>query len=352
MPVVAVLALDRAIGFELMIPGQVFGMANLAEATEPWNSGGDPRRWADRGPEYSPRYDVRVCSARRSIDTVPQWGATEISTPFGLDAVPEADIVVVPGTESFFDEPPPEVIDVLREAANRGARIAGVCVGAFTIAAAGLLDGLRATTHWQWAGELARRHPSVEVDATVLFIDNGQILTSAGVASGMDLCLHLIRADAGAELAARTARRLVVPAWRDGGQAQYIEHVDPVDTSNSLHSTIAWMEKNASSPLDLDAIAKHASMSVRSLNRQFRAHVGTTPQQLLLRMRVDRARQLLESTTLPLDRIAEESGFGSHAAMRYHFGRVVGTAPHTYRSTYIARGGSDTVSSSPASGGH
>ncbi|MFX0574444.1 GlxA family transcriptional regulator [Nocardia nepalensis] len=344
MSVVAVLGLDHASGFELMIPGQVFGMANIASDADSWDLRVATKEPAGR--EACPRYEVRVCLRERSFTTALQFGATEIRTPFGLDAVAEADIVLVPGTAAFLEKPHPEVLEVLHDSAERGARIAAVCVGAFTIAAAGLLDDLRATTHWKWAEELASRHPSVEVDPTVLFVDNGQILTSAGVASGLDLCLHLLRSDAGAELAARTARRLVVPAWRGGGQSQYIEHLDPVDTSTSLHSTIDWMEENASAPLDLEAIAKHASMSVRSLNRQFRAHVGTTPLQLLLRMRVDRARRLLESTRLPLDRVAEQSGFGSHASLRYHFARVVGTAPHSYRSTYVSHDGSDRTTTS------
>lgn len=320
-------------GFELMIPGQVFGMANMSETTEPWSLSGV----APQATESASRYTVRLCSREGTVRTASAWGMAEICTPFALDTLTEADIVIVPGTEAFLEDPHPAVTEALREAAGRGARIAGVCVGAFTLAAAGLLDGRRATTHWQWAGELARRHPSVEVDPSVLFVDSGRFLTSAGVAAGIDLCLHLIRSDAGAEIAARTARRLVVPAWRDGGQAQYIEHQDPADAPNSLQSTIEWMERNASEPLYLQDIARHASMSVRSLNRKFRAQVGTTPQQLLLQMRVDRARQLLESTDLPLVRIAAESGFGTYASLRYHFGRIVGIAPQAYRSTYAVR---------------
>ncbi len=319
-------------GFELMIPGQVFGMANMSATTEPWSSEGA----APQGAGHASRYVVRLCSRERTVRTASAWGMTELRTPFTLDALIDADIVIVPGTETFLEDPHPAVAKALLEAFDRGARIASVCVGAFTLAGVGLLDGRRATTHWQWAGELARRHPSVEVDPNVLFVDSGRILTSAGIAAGIDLCLHLIRSDAGAEIAARTARRLVVPAWRDGGQAQYIEHQDPLDVPNPLQSTIEWMEQNASTPLALHDIARHASMSIRSLNRKFRAQVGTTPQQLLLQMRVDRARQLLESTNLPLVRIAAESGFGTYASLRYHFGRIVGIAPQAYRSTYAA----------------
>ena len=175
-------------------------------------------------------------------------------------------------------------------------------------------------------------------------MDNGQTLTSAGISSGLDLCLHLVRSDYGAELAAKTARRLVLPSWRDGGQAQFIERTDPVDPGHRLRPTIDWMARNASAPLDLSAIADHASMSVRSLTRHFRAHIGTTPLGLLMRMRVDSARHLLESTHLPVDRIAQESGFGSEAALRYHFARNVGVPPQKYRSGHLTAGSS----SSPA----
>jgi len=170
----------------------------------------------------------------------------------------------------------------------------------------------------------------------VLFVDEGPVLTSAGVASGLDLCLHLIRQHAGADLAGRTARRMVIPAWRDGGQAQYIEHAGPADSDHPLQPTIAWMEENALDALDLHAIAHHASISIRTLNRQFREHFGTTPLGLLARIRVDRARRLLESTGLTVDRIAEQSGFGSYPSLRFHFLRTVGVSPQKYRQSYTA----------------
>jgi transcriptional regulator GlxA family with amidase domain len=324
--IVAVLALDQVMGFELMIPSQVFGMANLAAM----------ERGADDDAPEPPGYEVRVCGQRPSISTTAEWGLVEIRTSYGLDALAEADLVVVPGTHRFLEEPEPQAISVLQAAADHGARVAAMCVGAFTLAAAGLLAGRRATTHWQFAGELARRYPDVDVDPSVLFVDGGPVLTSAGVASGMDLCLHLIRQHAGADLAARTARRLVVPAWRDGGQAQYIEHTGPTDADHPLQPTIAWMEENACDALDLQAIANHASVSVRTLNRQFRDHFGTTPLGLLAGMRVDRARRLLESTRLTTDRVAEQSGFGCYASLRYHFLRTVGVSPQKYRQSYTA----------------
>jgi transcriptional regulator GlxA family with amidase domain len=327
--IISVLALDQVMGFELMIPGQVFGMANMA-AAEARAPVGDPG---------VPPYEVRVCGQRPSISTTADWGMAEIRTSYGLDALVDADLVVVPGTHQFMEEPDPQVISALRAAADNGARVASMCVGAFTLAAAGLLDGRRATTHWQFADELARRYPAVDVDPTVLFVDEGPVLTAAGVASGLDLCLHLIRQHAGPDLAARTARRIVVPAWRDGGQAQYIEHAGPADAGHPLQPTITWMEENAVDALDLRAIANHAAVSVRTLNRQFREHFGTTPLGLLARMRIDRARRLLESTGLTMDRVAEQSGFGSYASLRYHFHRTVGVSPQKYRQSYEYRQG-------------
>ena len=324
--IIGVLALDQVMGFELMIPGQVFGMANLA-AAEPGaaNRNGAP-----------PPYEIRVCGQRPSIRTTADWGLVEMRTSYGMDALAQADLVVVPGTHLFLEEPDPQAISALRAAADNGARVAAMCVGAFTLAAAGLLDGRRATTHWQFAGELARRYPDIDVDPNVLFVDEGSVLTSAGVASGLDLCLHLIRQHAGPDLAGRTARRVVIPAWRDGGQAQYIEHVGPADADHPLQPTIAWMEEHALDALDLQAIANHASVSIRTLNRQFREHFGTTPLGLLVRMRVDRARRLLESTGLTVDRVSEQSGFGSYASLRYHFLRTIGVSPQKYRQSYTA----------------
>lgn len=314
--IVGVLGCDQVLGFELMVPGQVFGMANAS--------------LAETG--HDAQYDVRVCAANRATATTLEWGAVEIRTPFGLDEVVAADVVIVPGKQDFLVPPHPDVIAVLHAAYAAGARIGSICVGAFVLAASGLLDGRTVTTHWQWADSLRRRYPAVEVDPSAMFIDDGQVLTSAGVAAGLDLCLHLIRQDAGPDLADRTARRLVLPSWREGGQAPYIESTRPED--DSLQEIVEWMEDNALQPLDLGSIARHASMSVRSLNRHFRARLGTTPTQLLLQMRIERARRLLESTHLAMDWIAEQSGFATQASLRYHFVRSVGVPPQTYRNNY------------------
>lgn len=314
--IVVVLAQDHVMGFELMIPSLVFGMANEVLATR--------------------RYDVRVCGPRRRATTTADWGGVEFRTPHGLEAMAGADLVLVPGVHTFGEPPAPQVITAIRGAAESGARIASMCVGAFTLAATGLLDGRRVTTHWQWAAELARRFPAIDVDPSVLFVDNGATLTAAGVASGIDLCLHLIRQDAGPDVAAATARRVVVPVWRTGGQAQYIEHPAPAAADSPLSPTIAWMEENLTEPLDLPAIAAHAAVSVRTLNRRFQDHVGTTPLGMLTTMRIARARRLLEVTDLPVDRVAEQSGFGSYASLRHHFVRAVGVSPHRYRQSYVA----------------
>ncbi|MFI0481618.1 GlxA family transcriptional regulator [Actinomadura sp. 9N215] len=318
MHVVAVLALDDVVPFDLAVPGQVFGVTTTS---------GDV-----------PLYEVRVCTGPGGARTSASLGRMRVDSPFGLDALTAADTIVVPGHEDVRADPPAGVLDALRDASSRGARIASICVGAFVLAAAGLLDGRRATTHWRYAAALARRHPDVEVDPSVLYVDGGQVLTSAGVAAGIDLCLHLVRRDHGSATAARTARRIVMPPQRDGGQAQYIRHEDPPDGETALQPTLAWLEANLHRPLTLDDIARQASVSVRTLTRRFREQAGTTPLQWLSRARVHRAQQLLESTELPVERVAAEAGFGSPVTLRAHFARRVGASPLAYRTTFRARG--------------
>ncbi|MFC6886668.1 MULTISPECIES: GlxA family transcriptional regulator [Actinomadura] len=317
--VVAVLAMDGVVPFDLSVPCQVFGSAP--------------------GPDGAPLYETRVCAQTPGVVTSAAFGRMRLETPWGLDTLARADTVVVPGHDDFLAEPPPAVLDALRAAAERGARLASICVGAFALAASGLLDGRRATTHWVHAAALAHRHPRVEVDPAVLFVDEGDLLTSAGIAAGIDLCLHLVRRDHGSETAARTARYVVMPLQRDGGQAQFIRHEDPRDTGTALQPTLAWLEANLHRPLTLDDIARQAATSVRTLTRRFRAQVGTTPLKWLARARVLRAQQLLESTDLPVERVAAEAGFGSPVTLRAHFARAVGASPQAYRSAFRARGG-------------
>ncbi|MBX6382130.1 MAG: helix-turn-helix domain-containing protein, partial [Microbispora sp.] len=235
-------------------------------------------------------------------------------------------------------ETAPEVLEALREAAARGTRLASICAGAFTLAAAGLLDGLRATTHWAAAPELARRFPAVDVRPDVLYVDNGQVLTSAGAAAGLDLCLHMIRRDHGSAVAADAARLSVMPLEREGGQAQFIVHEHPpVPSGSLLEPVLAWIEDNLDRDLTLREMAARAGMSERTFGRRFRQQTGTTPLQWLLRARVRRAQYLLENTDHGIERIAAQAGFGSPTAFRERFKRVVGTTPQAYRSSFRAR---------------
>src|SRR5439155_24609056 len=249
-------------------------------------------------------------------------------------ALRRAHTIVVP-VSATSKEPAEELLVELRRAHARGARLVSVCTGAFTLAAAGLLDGRRATTHWMHADELARRYPKVEVDPGVLYVDDGDILTSAGTAAGIDLCLHIVRLDFGAEIANYVARRMVVPPHRDGGQAQFV--ADPVPDlapEDPFAPTLVWVMEHLHEPLVVDDLARRSAMSPRTFARRFRAVTGTTPHQWLLRQRVLLAQRLLETTDDPVERVAERCGFGSAAALRQQFQRVVRTSPLAYRRTF------------------
>ena len=308
MHTVAVLALPGVIPFDLATPIEVF------------------RR--------TPGYRVRICATAPEIDA----GLFTLRAHWGLEALAEADTIILPGTESL--EVPAEVVEALRAAAARGTRLASICAGAFILAATGLLDGLRATTHWSAAAELAARHPLIDVDPDVLYVDNGQFLTSAGAAAGLDLCLHLIRRDHGSTAAADAARLSVMPLEREGGQAQFIVHdLPPVPRGVELEKLLTWMEDNCAQELTLDEIAAQAGMSTRTLNRRFREQTGTSPLRWLHRTRVRRAQHLLEATDEPVERIAVRTGFGSPTAFREHFKRIVGTSPQAYRAAFAPTAG-------------
>ncbi|MFD4926936.1 GlxA family transcriptional regulator [Streptomyces goshikiensis] len=311
MHTVAVLALDGVIPFDLSTPIEVFSRTRL--------------------PGGRPAYRVRVCAPTPEVDA----GAFALRAPWPLEALAEADTIVLPGVADLDAPLPPEVLDALRRAAGRGTRIASICVGAFVLAATGLLDGLRATTHWMAAPALAARYPGIEVDADVLYIDNGQLLTSAGAAAGLDLCLHLIRRDHGSAVAADAARLSVMPLEREGGQAQFIVHEQPPTPHGSeLEPLLSWMEENVHHELTLDEIAGRAGMSTRTLNRRFREQTGTSPLQWLHRARIRQAQYLLENTGHPVERIASQVGFGSPTAFRERFRRVAGTSPNAYRRAF------------------
>jgi AraC family transcriptional activator FtrA len=248
-----------------------------------------------------------------------------------------ADTVIVPAC-SDPDGPPAAVLHALRRAHGRGARVVSLCTGAFVLAAAGLLDGRRATTHWADCGELAARHPSVQVDPDVLFVDDGDVLTSAGSAAAIDLCLHLVRQDRGAEAAARVARDLVVPPYRDGGQAQYIDTPMPPPGATDLFTdTLAWLQEHLADPVTVATLADRSGMSRRTFARQFAATTGTTPYRWLLEQRVRRAQRLLETTDLTIDAVAQRSGLANAANARKHFSRTLHTTPQAYRNAFRSR---------------
>ncbi|WP_431933626.1 GlxA family transcriptional regulator [Nonomuraea jabiensis] len=277
-----------------------------------------------------PHYDVRVCTARPG--PVPTVGGPDVVVAHGLEALEDAETVIAVG--SGGEQAPPEVLDALRKAAAGGARIASLCTGAFVLAQAGLLDGRRATTHWGLAGDLAARFPSVDVRPDVLFVEDDGIFTSAGAAAAIDLCLHLIRLDYGAAVANTAARLAVVSPVRPGGQAQFIETPLPPERGTSLAPTRAWALEHLDRPLTLADLARHARISVRTLTRRFHAETGLSPLQWLLHRRVDRARELLETTDLPMDQVAGRSGLGSADSLRKHLVGRVGLTPTAYRASF------------------
>ncbi len=313
MHTVAIIVFDLIPPFEMGIPCEVFG--------------------TDCPEMGVPKYRLIVCSVEDGplrTDT----GFT-LEAPYGLSDLRKADTVVVPSWRDVEETPPEELLDALLQSRRRGARIASLCTGAFVLAAAGLLDGLRATTHWMYAGALAKRFPAIEVDPGVLYVDEGQICTSAGVAAGIDLCLHLVRRDYGAEVANVFARRMVVPPHRDGGQAQYVQAPVPEESERGpLTRTLAWASSNLGRSPTVAEMAAHARVSERTFLRRFRETTGTTPLKWLLHQRVLAAQRQLETTDAPMERIARDCGFGTGATLRLHFKRVVGVSPTDYRGTF------------------
>ena len=306
---VVALVFPGVVAFDLATPAQVFG------------------HWTERR-----RYEFRV--ATPVPGEVPTSTGFSVVAEHGLDALAGAHTVIVPGYVPSEREWPREALDALR--AFHG-RIASICTGAFALAAAGLLDGRRATTHWHDAPRLAALHPDVEVDPGVLYVDDGRILTSAGVAAGIDLCLHLVRSDHGEEVANAVARRLVVAPHRSGGQAQFVDGPPLRDDPSTIAATLDWAIERLDQPLTVAAMARHALMSERSFARRFRAETGTTPLRWLIERRVAHARRLLERTELPIEAVAAESGFGTAVSLREHFGRAVRTTPTAYRRAFRGR---------------
>lgn len=286
----------------------------------------------DRTDDGVPLVDFRVCGPVAGVPVRTSMGASLIPD-HGLDALEDADLIAIPAL-LIRDEYPQEIIDALRAAHARGAVLLSVCSGSFLLAEAGLVDGRRITTHWRHADELTARFPQVEVDPDVLFVDDGDIITSAGTAAGIDACLHIVRKEFGSAAANAIARRMVVPPQRDGGQRQYIDRPVPQCEEQSIRDVLAWMDEHLDEPQTVEDLARRAHLSARTFARTFVAETGTTPMQWLATQRVHRARTLLEESGLDLEEIARLSGFGSAALLRHHFRRAVGVPPTDYRQTF------------------
>ncbi len=307
---VAVLVLNDVVPLDFGIAYQVFGLAR--------QDGGKV-------------YEVVVCAPKRTI----RAGGFDMQVHHGLDVLSSAETILVPGSEDPFGEISKAVTTALYRAHERGARIASICTGAFILAASGLLNGRRAATHWRFADDLAKLYPEATVEPNVLFVDEGRIVTSAGASAGVDMCLHLVRRDYGQSVAADTARLVVAPLHRDGGQAQFIRH-EPPGSPTSLTPLIDWMRENLDSSHTVDGLAARANMSPRTFARRFHEQTGTTPLQWLVIARIDRARELLEESETSIDQTAFLSGFGSAVTFRARFRRIVGLTPTEYRRRFSA----------------
>ncbi|MFI6581026.1 GlxA family transcriptional regulator [Embleya sp. NPDC050493] len=312
MSVIAVLALDGVPGHQLTTPGLVFGTACRDH------------------PDVT--YELRLCAAP-GLRATGAPSPLRIATPFGLDSLADADVVLVPGHDGHRDEPPAGVPAALRAAAARGSRIAAVGTGTFTLAASGLLDGRRATTGWRYLEELAGRYPRIDVDPLGTVVEDGPFLTTAGVFGGMDLCLHVLRSDHGRRVADETGRELITPLHTYADDVR--DTIDrEVTESVGLEPTLRWLEANLHHPLTPADIADHARTSVSSITRRFQTHTGLSPLQYLLRARLHEVRRLLTETDVPIERIAARTGFTSPAALRRHFRTLTDTTPRAYRRAH------------------
>ena len=318
MHTVAILAYDGMSGFESGLAAEIFGMTELSERF----SAGITRPW----------YSVKLCAETTEIRLV---GGATVLARHGLADLAAADTVVIPSVRDVTEPAAPELVAAIRAADRRGARLVSICSGAFTLAAAGVLDGRSATTHWIYADLLQERYPCVEVDPAPLYVDSGRVLTSAGCAAGLDLCLHIVRSDHGVGVANDVARRLVVAPHRAGGQAQYIETPVPEPaTDGRIAAGMAWALEHLDAPIMLDELAAQSAMSRRSYLRQFAKATGTTAIKWLIEQRVQASLPLLESSALSIEQIAARVGFESPVTFRYHFVRQMPTTPSDYRSSF------------------
>ncbi|MGF6809270.1 transcriptional regulator GlxA family with amidase domain [Paraburkholderia sp. Clong3] len=311
--VVAVVAFDHISPFHLSVPCVVFG--------------------EDRRGGGVPDFDFRVCAAETGA--LATTAGFSIAVIHGLEALADAQTIIVPSWRDPAETPPAALLDALRAAHARGALLVGLCLGAFVLAAAGILDGRPASTHWAWADDFARRYPRVRLDADVLYVDDGNVLTSAGTAAGLDCCLHVLRKICGARVANHVARRLVVSPHRQGGQAQYVQQpMPPKPRGDRLSGLLDWVSGNLATPHTLDTLAARALMSRRTFTRRFRLATGTTVGAWLLAQRLARAQQLLESTDESVEAIAASAGFGSAASLRQHFADAFRTSPSAWRREF------------------
>ncbi|MEU6146348.1 helix-turn-helix domain-containing protein [Streptomyces sp. NPDC047081] len=310
---VAAVVLDGVNPFELAVVCEVFG--------------------TDRSDDGLPEYDFAVASAEGPVLNTRAGFSMQVE--HGLERLEEADLIAVPAGARFESrEFPPELLESLRRAVDRGARVLSVCSGVFVVAAAGLLDGRRCAVHWHHAEELARAYPGLTVEPDVLYVDEEPVITSAGTAAGIDACLHIVRKEQGPEVANKIARRMVVPPHRDGGQAQYIERPLPKNSCDTVGEVLVWMERHLDEDVTVEQLAERAHMSPRTFARRFQQETGTTPYRWILRQRVLQAQRLLEATDETVDAIAGRTGFGNAAALRHQFVQAIGTTPHAYRRTF------------------
>ena len=310
---VVALAYDDLCMFEFGCTHEIFGLSR-PELNRPW-------------------YRFEVCAAEPG--PLRAAGGLSVAAPYDLNLVEQADTVIVPGWSSPDHQPPRPLLDALARVPERGGRLVSICSGVFVLAAAGVLNGRRATTHWRYTEKLSRRYPRIRVDPNVLYVDEGSVLTSAGSAAGLDLCLHIVRRDHGAAVANTVARRLVLAPHRDGGQQQFVE--TPVASraqTGKLAAILDWLSAHIDEELSVGDIARQADMSLRTFQRRFREATGTAPGDWLIRQRVARARHLAETTDLTVEQIATSSGFGTAETLRHHFRRHVGITPTSYRRTF------------------
>jgi AraC family transcriptional activator FtrA len=312
---VAAVAYDRLCTFEFGCTVELFALAR-PELDVPW-------------------YDFAVCAAEPG--PLRATGGIEMQVSHSLRLLERADTIVVPGWRDADEAPPKALLRKIRQAYERGARLCSICSGVFVLAAAGVLEGKRATTHWKYVDRLAARYPGITVEPNALYVDEGQVITSAGSAAGLDMLIHVVRKDFGAKIANRVAQRLVIPPHREGGQVQFVPRPVAPDERGRLAQLLDWIRAHLAVEHTIDSLASRAAMSPRTLQREFKTATGLAPYGWIVRERIERAKELLETSRLPAQRIAERVGMGSAESLRHHFRERVGTTPSRYRARFAHR---------------